>query len=133
LPEAFCVQRVSTFLAEHQFILGVAMHALITDGTAILGSRNTPLRIRRRRCRCSPGRACISFTHPDMGQGIWRLWCVCEYAFEFVAEQGPTIDSSVGIRRRGQVCPTFDTTIQKTLEPGELSHVPSIMNEHGHV
>jgi hypothetical protein len=43
LSETFRVQRVSTFLAEHQFVLIDAMHALVADGTVILGSRNAPL------------------------------------------------------------------------------------------
>lgn len=42
LPKAFRVQRVSAFLAEHQLVLRNAMHALITDWTAILGSWNAP-------------------------------------------------------------------------------------------
>ena len=130
MPEAFRVQRVSAFLTEHQLVLRNAVHGLITNGTVILGSRNTSPRVRGRQRRRFTSRARIRFAHVVMGESIWCLWGVRKYALKFANEQRPT-NQIVKITKRARVVYlTFDTTDRKTVEPEGLSDAPCAGDEH---
>jgi hypothetical protein len=106
LSETFRVQRVATFPAEHQFVLINPMHALVADGTVVVGSRNAPLRVRRSGCRIFASRACISIANPVVGKSIWRLWRIRKYALELASEQSPT-DYSSGQGQNAHNIPYF--------------------------